>query len=143
MNMPGGGLTNHFSFSPLVFTRTPSKAPLLALLLAGIGAACRVWGEKGRLSKASVFSSLQHSLFLAGRAVCQALAMSTLVSSMILQSGRFPLSLKLTSHLKVASVEFSHLYQILHCSSERAVSTFPPLHLDLALTSVSCRKREN
>lgn len=44
----GGGLTNHFSFSPLVFARTPSRTPgvFIALLLTGIIAACRVWGVK-------------------------------------------------------------------------------------------------
>lgn len=144
MKVPAAGLTNHFSFSPLVLARNPPKTPgaFTALLLTGIIVARRILGVKMETEQNQcVF--LQHSQFLAGRAVCHGLAMSTLVSRMIPQSGRFPFSLKLTSHLKVASVEFSHLYQILHCSSERAMSIFCPLHWDLALTSVSCSQRQN
>lgn len=65
MNMPGGGLTNHFSFSPLVFSRTPSKTPgvFIALLLTGIIAACSILGVKMETEQnQSVFLSATFSV---------------------------------------------------------------------------------
>lgn len=136
------GLISHFSFSPLEFARTPSKTPgvFVALLVPHWYHCCmQDFGCKsGDGAKLVVFSLCNIlSCWLAGLFVMHWQCLPSFPEWFYNQEDF--LSLSNSPHLKVVSIEFSRLYQILHCSSERAMSTFCPVHLDLAPMSVSCR----
>lgn len=90
-------------------SKTPGR--FIAWLLTDI-AACRILGAKMEAEQNQCFSLCSTlSSWLAGCLSCPGNVYPHFQNDSTL--GRFPFFLKLTSHLKVASVEFSHLYQIL------------------------------